>query len=119
MLKNSSEMLNMTDKDSDINYNERTLIAFSDGIKKGCENWSDRLTFEILNDDENVFEMKFTECIWAKTFREAGASDIGYSGVCYQDYPSAKAYNPNLKLLREKTLMQGHDCCHFKWIMES
>lgn len=118
MLKTSSDMINMPDIDSEINYNERTLTAFSHRIKKGCENYSDRLTFEILNDNDNILEIKFTECLWAKTFREADAPEIGYAGFCYQDYSSAKAYNPNLKLIREKTLMQGHDCCHFKWVME-
>ena len=63
--------------------------------------------------------MKFTECLWAKTFREADASEIGYAGVCYQDYPMTKTFNPNLKLIRETTLMQGHDCCNFKWSMET
>ena len=119
MLKKSSEMLYKTDKDAGINYNERTLTAWSTGIKKGCENWKDRLTFEILTDNENEFEIKFTECLWAKTFREEDAADIGYAGCCYQDVPNTKRYHPNLRLIRDKTLMQGQDCCHFKWIMET
>jgi hypothetical protein len=119
MLKTSSEMLHVTGKDAAINYNERTLTAFSNNMKKGCENYKDRLTYEVLTDNMNVLEIKFTECLWAKTFREADAADIGYAGICYQDYPSAKAYNPKLTLIREKTLMQGNDCCHFKWVMET
>ena len=118
MLKKSSEMLYETDKDADINYNERTLTALSNDSKKLIENWSNRLTGEILTDNENVLEIKYTECLFAKTFREADAADIGYAGLCYQDYPYTKQFNPKLKLIREKTLMQGHDCCHFKWFME-
>jgi len=57
------------------------------------------------------------ECLWAKTFREADAGDIGYAGCCYGDYGMTKSFNPKLKLERNKTLMQGHDCCHFKWSM--
>jgi hypothetical protein len=119
LLKTSSEMSHAPDEDADINYDERTLSVWSSDIKKGCENMSDRLTFEVLNDSHSVFEMKFTECLWAKTFREEDASEIGYAGVCYQDYPMTKAFNPNLKLIRETTLMQGHDCCHFKWVKET
>jgi len=119
MLKTSSEMLHVPDEDAYINYDERTLSEWATRIKNVCENWSDRITFEILNNNESVFEMKFTECLWAKTFREADASEIGYAGVCYQDYPMTKAFNPNLKLIRDKTLMQGQDCCHFKWSMET
>jgi len=119
MLKTSSEMLQLPDEDADINYDERTLSVWSTDIKKGCENWSDRLTFEVLDESPNVFEIKFTECLWARTFREVDASEIGYAGVCYQDYPMTKAFNPNIKLIRETTLMQGHDCCHFKWVKET
>jgi hypothetical protein len=118
LLKTSSEMIYESDKESEINYDERTLTAFSKNIKDACENWRDRLTFEILNDDEEVFEIKFTECLWAKTFREANASEIGYAGVCYQDYGMTKQFNPKLNLDRKKTLMQGNDFCHFKWSMQ-
>ena len=117
-LKESSVMQHRRDNESEINDAERTLRAWSNSIKEGCENWSDRLTFEILRDDDNLFEIKFSECLWAKTFREAKAPEIGYAGVCYQDYGETKAFNPKLKLERNKTLMEGDDCCHFKWTME-
>jgi hypothetical protein len=118
MLKTSTEMMYGTSKEPDFSYNERTLSAFSVRTKKGCEDGKDRLTWEIIRNDGDVFEMKISECIWAKTFREADASEIGYAGVCYGDYPMAKDFNPKLKLLRESTLMEGHDCCHFKWTMD-
>jgi len=120
MLKKSSEMLYETDKNADINYNERTLTAFTDNLKKEAEGFYKlRATFEIIYSDEHVLEMKTTECLWAKTFREANAADIGYASCCYQDYPAAKAYNPKLKFIREKTLMQGHEYCDNKWVMET
>jgi L-2-amino-thiazoline-4-carboxylic acid hydrolase len=119
MLKKSSEMLYENDKNAAVDYKERTLTVWSKESKELMKNWSNRLTGEILTDNENVLEIRYTECLWAKTFREADAADIGYAVVCYQDYPDAKAYNPKLTLIREKTLMQGHDCCHFKWVMET
>jgi hypothetical protein len=119
MLRKSSEMRYESDEDAYFNNKERTLKTWSDYSKKLMENWKNRLTGEILTDNEHVLEIKYTECLYAKTFREADAADIGYAGLCYQDYPWTKRFNPNLKLIREKTLMQGHDCCHFKWVMES
>lgn len=120
MLKTSSEMLYETDKDADINYNERTLTAFTDNLIKEAEGFYKlRATYEIIYSDEHVLEMKTTECLWAKTFREVNAADIGYASCCYQDYPAAKAYNPKLKFIREKTLMQGHEYCGNKWVMET
>jgi L-2-amino-thiazoline-4-carboxylic acid hydrolase len=119
MLRKSTDMLYENDKDAVIDYNERTFFKWSDYIKKTIEDWSNRLTVEVLNDSANLLEVKVKECLWAKSFRNANASDIGYAGICYGDYAEAKQFNPKLKLIREKTLMQGHDCCHFKWIMEA
>ena len=119
LLKKSSEMQYESDEDTYFKNKERKLKTWSDYFKKLIENLSNVSTGEILTDNENVLEIRYTECLYAKTFREADAADIGYAGVCYQDYPWTKQFNPNLKLIREKTLMQGDDCCHFKWIMET
>ena len=120
MLKKSSEMLYETEKDAGINYNERTLTAFADDLRRQAEGFHKlRCTFEFIQSDEHVLEMRTTECLWAKTFREADAAEIGYAGFCYQDYPWAKAYNPKLTLIRDKTLMQGDAYCNNKWVMET
>ena len=37
---------------------------------------------------------------------------IGYTTICYGDYPKATNYNPKMKLHFTKTLMQGNDCCN-------
>jgi len=76
------------------------------------------LTYKIVEDTEKVFEKKITECLWAKTFREANASDIGYANHCHGDYGFVEGFNPKIRLTRTKTLMQGDDCCHFRWVWE-
>ncbi|KPK79151.1 MAG: hypothetical protein AMS25_13635 [Gemmatimonas sp. SM23_52] len=80
--------------------------------------WEHALTFEIVEDTDQAFEVKVTECLWAKTFREAQAGEIGYATVCYQDYASAEGFNPKLSMVRTKTLMQGDDCCNHRWLWE-
>jgi hypothetical protein len=117
MLKKASEMQYKSVENAYFKNKERTLKTWSDYSKKLMKDWDNRLTGEILTDTENVLEIKYTECLYAKTFREADAADIGYAALCYGDYPWTKQFNPNLKLIREKTLMQGDDCCHFKWVM--
>lgn len=76
------------------------------------------LTYKIVEDTEKIFEKKITECLFAKTFREANASDIGYATHCYGDFGFVEGFNPKIRLTRTKTLMQGHDCCHFRWVWE-
>jgi len=120
MLKKSSGDLHESNDNEGIDYSERTINAFAENIMKTLEkdHWSNILSPTVIREDDEVFELKFSECLWAKTFREANASEIGYAGVCFQDYAMARSYNPKMSLTREKTLMQGHDCCHFKYTMK-
>jgi L-2-amino-thiazoline-4-carboxylic acid hydrolase-like protein len=76
------------------------------------------LKYEIVEETDQAFEMNVTECLWAKTFREADASDIGYAGLCYGDYALTSAFNPKMKLIRPKTLMDG-DVCNLRHVLEA
>jgi hypothetical protein len=75
--------------------------------------WNDVLNLEVVENTPNLRIFKITKCLWAKTFREADASDIGYAVLCYGDYASARLNDE--KLERETTLMQGHEYCLLKW----
>ena len=79
--------------------------------------WQHVVTFEIVEETDKTAEVRITECLWAKTFREVNAGDLGYSAICYPDYAAAPAFNPKMKLVRAKTLMQGHDCCNPRWVL--
>ena len=79
-------------------------------------NYKNLLTMEIVEDTDKAFELKVTECIWATTFLDAKAGDIGYAAVCWGDYAWAEGFNPKIKMVRDKTLMQGHDCCNHRYV---
>jgi hypothetical protein len=75
------------------------------------------LTHEVVEDTEKAFGLRVTECIWATTFREAGfGGEVGHAAVCNMDYQWPTAFNPNFKMERDKTLMQGHDCCNHRYL---
>ena len=67
---------------------------------------------------ENTRSVRTVACLWAETWREWGAEDIGYMYECKPDFAAIKALHPSLRLERTKTLMQGDDCCDFKFIWE-
>ncbi len=117
LLKNSSEKIQINSKRFDANYPLRSMSEWTNYMKQFCQNMENEITFEVVKENEKELEIKITECLIAKTFIEANASDIGYAGTCYQDYGMTKKFNPQLELTRNKTLMEGHDCCHFKWIL--
>jgi hypothetical protein len=70
---------------------------------------------EVLETTNRRHSIRISDCLWVKTFREMGAEDIGYLWTCKTDYATVKAFHPNIVLIREKTLMQGNDCCEFTW----
>ena len=72
---------------------------------------------QLLEQTENVRVQKVTRCLWAETYRAQNAADIGYAMWCYVDYASARSRGE--KLERNRTLMQGHDCCLLKWAKEA
>jgi len=96
----------------------RTPAVFVSPLKNPQRFTRHALTLEVVEETEKAAELSVTECLWAKTFREAHAADIGYAVSCHPDYASARAFNPSMKMIRTKTLMQGHDCCNHRFILE-
>ncbi len=74
------------------------------------------LTMEVIEDTDTVFEIRVKDCLAAESFLPHKAGDIGYAAVCWGDYNWASDFNPKIKLIRDKTLMQGHDCCNHRYI---
>ena len=76
------------------------------------------MSYELVKETKNSFEIKVSRCLWAETFRQANAAELGYITICHADYPMTAAFNPKIKLIRSKTLMQGHDCCNHRFVTE-
>jgi len=80
-------------------------------------NFANSLTHEIVEDTEKVFRLRVTECLTAETLQNAGlGGEIGHAAVCNMDYYWPPAFNPDFKMERTKTLMQGHDHCNHCYI---
>jgi len=99
-------------------FQVRTPAVFVSPLKAKGGMVEHVLTLEVVEENEKAAELKVTECLWAKTFRGAQAADIGYAVACFPDYASACAFNPKMKMVRSKTLMEGHDCCNHRFIIE-
>ena len=74
------------------------------------------LNMEIIEDTDTVFEFKVTDCLAAESFLVHQAGDIGYAAVCWGDYIWARTFNPKIKLIRDKTLMQGQAFCNHRYV---
>jgi hypothetical protein len=80
--------------------------------------WGNAVTIEIIKQESRSGIVKNTECLLAKIFRDAKEIDIGYATCCYGDFGQMRGFNPNIKLTRNKSIMQGDDCCYFEYFLE-
>jgi hypothetical protein len=94
---------------------DRSLSAWAASIKEPDEVMRHAIAFDVVEDGETAFEVRITECLWATTFRAADAADLGYSWVCHPDFAMARAFNPDMRLHRDQTLMQGATHCNHRW----
>jgi hypothetical protein len=94
--------------------------TFTHFVKKFKTNkyYDSTLTFEVLEESEKEFVVKTKECLWAKTFMERNAGDIGYASMCYAEIGSSKAYNPRMNLELIKNLMLGDEYCLKRYSLE-
>jgi len=76
------------------------------------------LTLEMVEDTPQAYEVRVTECLYAKIFREMGAAELGYALICHRDYADCQGFNPRITMIRSKTLMQGDDHCNHRFVWE-
>ena len=113
----SSEMRKQQGQNLAKSLQKNDLASFTAFIKE-YDLYKHVLTYEIVEETDKAFGMKNTECLFAKTFREADASDIGYAAICYGEYAWTSAFNPKMKMIHSKTMMQGNDYCHARYVLE-
>jgi predicted ArsR family transcriptional regulator len=75
-------------------------------------------TCSMTQDTSDQVEFTVTECIWAKVFQELGAPDIGSLMMCQTDFAVARLFNPHIRLVRTKTIMDGQSVCDFRYLWD-
>ena len=103
------------------NAEKNPISSFQEWVQRhddGTSLWTHANIDEPAVVTENRRLCNTVGCLWADTWRGWGAEDIGYLVCCAADFANVKAQHPYLRLERTKTLMQGDDCCDFKFIWE-
>jgi len=68
-------------------------------------------TYEVVESSDTVYELKFTQCLPAKIWKELNAADLGYALECSPSGAMAKAFNPRMKGLGVKNILKGDAYC--------
>jgi len=103
------------------NARKNPVTSFHEWVQRhedGTSLWTHANIDEPSTVTENTRTCNTVGCLWADTWREWGAEDIGYLVCCAADFALLPAQHPNLRLERTKTLMQGDDCCDFRFTWE-
>ena len=74
---------------------------------------------EVLKVSKTKFDFNVTRCRYAEMYREMGLENIGHLLSCNRDGTFCEGFDPNLKLIREQTLMAGASCCTFRYSLEN
>ncbi|WP_449040951.1 L-2-amino-thiazoline-4-carboxylic acid hydrolase [Paracoccus sp. (in: a-proteobacteria)] len=84
-------------------------------------NWTagGSLEIEMLGVDDEKMEFNVTRCRYAEMYREMGVGRIGHLLSCNRDGDFCIGYNPDMKLTRSQTIMQGASHCDFRYRMDT
>ena len=76
------------------------------------------VTMEIVENTDTVYEWKITECLNTVPYLSADAPDLGYAAACFGDYQFAESFNPAIRLIRDKTIMEGDEYCNHRYVYQ-
>lgn len=77
------------------------------------------LEMEVLEQTSTTFFFNVSRCPYYEKYRELGLEEFGVEFSCCRDEPFARGFNPQLKLVRTQTIMEGADYCDFRYYLLS
>ena len=92
---------------------DNSLLAFS----QSAGDWrkGNALEIDVLEQNEEQYDFDVTRCRYAEMYRALGRADLGAVLSCNRDYSLVEGFNPEIKLERKQTIMQGAPCCTFRY----
>ena len=87
---------------------------------KSKENWvkGDALSIEVRQVSDAAYDFDVTRCRYAEMYRVLGIPELGAVLSCGRDFALGEGFNPDLKLTRTQTIMEGAPCCDFRYRVE-
>ncbi len=77
----------------------------------------DSLEFEILEETRQRLSFNVTRCQYAELYDRLGIKEYGFCLSCNRDEALIRGFNPQLKLFRNRTIMQGEKSCDFRIVL--
>lgn len=90
-----------------------SLPAFADSLRFWTQD--NALEIEVLAQSETAFDFNVTRCRYAELYRALGIPELGAVFSCNRDGALIEGFNPDVKLTRTQTIMEGAPCCDFRY----
>ncbi|MGB5987332.1 MAG: L-2-amino-thiazoline-4-carboxylic acid hydrolase [Desulfobacterales bacterium] len=78
-------------------------------------NQNDALKLEILRCEGEHLDFNVVRCRYAEMYQALGISELGKTLSCNRDFALIEGFNPQARLRRTQTLMEGARHCDFRY----
>ncbi|WJR75759.1 L-2-amino-thiazoline-4-carboxylic acid hydrolase [Bradyrhizobium sp. NP1] len=75
----------------------------------------DALDYRVVERSEDTYAIDVTGCRYAEFYKALGEPELGFLLVCSADFDTAKGFDPDVRLTRTQTIMQGASHCDFRY----
>ncbi len=86
-------------------------------FRKVVAEWNRGGSLELRMIEESPQRLAFhvSRCAFAEMYRRLGLEEWGFILSCQRDFSFLEGFNPEARLLRPHTLMEGHGFCDFDY----
>jgi len=99
-------------------YGGNTLRELSKIVNEVWAN-DDALKIEIIKEGEDELCFNVTSCKYADIYEKLGIKELGCILSCSRDFWFMEGFNPEIELVRTKTIMGGSECCDFRYMKKA
>ena len=73
------------------------------------------MRIQIIRENDNELFFDVTHCGYSQMYEMMGIKELGFILSCSRDFPFLEGFNPEIELRRTKTIMEGAECCDFRY----
>jgi predicted hydrocarbon binding protein len=90
-----------------------------DHFATALEDWKkgDAYRMDLLEQTEEKLSFNVTRCRYAEMYRALGIPEVGALLSCNRDFSLVEGFNPDVKLTRTQTVMEGASHCDFRFVL--
>lgn len=88
-------------------------------FKKSQEAWrtGGAVEIEVIKDTPSEYSYIVHRCLYAELYESLGMRELGFILSCMRDFPLIEGFNPEIKLVRKTTIMEGNETCDFRYFI--